>query len=256
MPTHQNHSHPASQKAHDETTTRDQLAAAAKAYAWEKAITILEAHPELINVTRPGGKSLYTPLHQAANGNAPPAIIEQLLALGAQPKLRTAKNETALDIARRKSHHTIAQLLSQKLEKVEHDPSLYLPIEVSTAQTVCALRFQGYEYAESVKSSFNEVIKNLVLPIVENLVLHRLDSDNFAAFFGLQRYLHKWGGEQLTKQSKEHRAYDYLFLHLYTREPSATFCTAEYCERWQSVYAHQAEEIAGIVRRNLVLVGN
>ena len=236
----------------DETTIRHQLSDAAKSYDWEKVIAILEARPELINVTRPGGTALYTPLHQAANGGTSLAIIERLLELGAHPKLRTAKAETALEIATRKGHHNIAQLLRQKLEKVEDSSSRYFPPEISTAQTVCALRFQGYKYAKSVTPSSGKTLQKLIAPVVENLVLHRSDSDNFAAFFGLQRYLHKWGGECLAKQSKEHRAYDYLFLHLYTREPAAPFRVAEYCDQWQNSYAHQAEEIAATIRGNLV----
>ena len=51
---------------------------------------------------------------------------------------------------------------------------------------------------------------------MKSLTLHVKQEDNLAAFFALQRFLHKWGGEHLTKYADEHIAYDFLFLHLYT----------------------------------------
>lgn len=55
---------------------RHQLADAAKVYNWKKTLELLKDHPDLINSTRPGGESLYTPLHQAAHENAPPDVIQ------------------------------------------------------------------------------------------------------------------------------------------------------------------------------------
>ena len=59
----------------NETKVVHDLLDAAKAYNWQKVLKILGEHLGLINATRPGGKSLYTPLHQAAHGNAPLEII-------------------------------------------------------------------------------------------------------------------------------------------------------------------------------------
>ena len=61
--------------------------------------------------------------------------------------------------------------------------------DVTEAQTVCALRFLGYEYERSA----DLVLSGLIEPIVKSRVLHTDQNANFAAFFGLQRFLHKWG---------------------------------------------------------------
>ena len=50
---------------------RQNLADSAKNYDWPRVMAILSEHQELINTTRPGGSSLYAPLHQAAHGGAP-----------------------------------------------------------------------------------------------------------------------------------------------------------------------------------------
>ena len=42
---------------------------------------------------------LFAPLHQAAHGRAPAAVVRQLLDLGAWRSLRTAGGQTAHDIA-------------------------------------------------------------------------------------------------------------------------------------------------------------
>lgn len=53
----------------DEVVVRHKLADAAKEYNWKKVLEILNRRSDLSNVTRPDGRSLYAPLHQAAYGN-------------------------------------------------------------------------------------------------------------------------------------------------------------------------------------------
>ena len=67
----------------DNIGARHGLADAAKKYDWACVFGLLEEHPELINVTRPGASSLYTPLHQAAYGAAPAEVVHRLIELGA-----------------------------------------------------------------------------------------------------------------------------------------------------------------------------
>lgn len=80
---------------------RQQLADAAKVYDWPTALSILREHPALINTTRPGGSSLFAPLHQAAHGNAPDAVCEELVRLGAGRMLQNARGERPVDVAER-----------------------------------------------------------------------------------------------------------------------------------------------------------
>lgn len=226
---------------------RRQLADAAKTYNWDKVLEILSQHPHLVNSTRPGGTSLYTPLHQAANGNAPAPVVERLLALGASTTAATAKGERALDIAQAKAHHLI------KLLQPVAEPSLTrFPSDVDTAEWVCALRFQGYEYMQSIGGDFSALIDQ----VVKERILYEEQNHNFAAFFGLQRFLYKWGGESLTKYSDEHMAFDFLFLHLYQIEPQERFHYPEYCDQWQREFVPWKESIAGYVRQSMRRMGS
>jgi len=80
---------------------RHALADAAKNCHWAMVFDLLRSNPDLVNATRPGGRSLYTPLHQAAHGGATGDVVAELIRLGGFRTLRTANNETALKIARR-----------------------------------------------------------------------------------------------------------------------------------------------------------
>lgn len=95
----------------DEVALRHQLADAAKAYNWKKTQEILITCPDLINATRPDGRSLYTPLHQAAHGNAPVQVVQEMIAMGGWRTLKNADGETAVDIARKKAHQYLIKLL-------------------------------------------------------------------------------------------------------------------------------------------------
>ena len=95
----------------DEVAIRHQLADAAKIYAWQTTLKILNERPDLTNVTRPDGRALYTPLHQAAYGNAPVEVVQQIIALGGWRTLKTADDERPVDIAKRKKHQHLIPLL-------------------------------------------------------------------------------------------------------------------------------------------------
>ena len=63
---------------------------------------ILDGHPDCVNASRPGGRTRYAPLHQAAHGGAPVPVVRRLLAMGAWRTLRTCRGERPVDIARRR----------------------------------------------------------------------------------------------------------------------------------------------------------
>ena len=106
----------------------------------------------------------------------------------------------------------------------------WFPDEMRKAESTCALRFSGYEYVESTGVEIMGGLSSLAQPIIDSLVLHADENGNFAAFFALQRGLHKWGGERCTKYSEEHIAYDFLFLHLYRLDPPTEFTDSRYSE--------------------------
>lgn len=70
--------------------TQMTLADAAKASDWEKVESILEEHEWLVNSWRPGGTSLFTPLHQAAFVGATSTIVRRLIKRGAFRTLQNA----------------------------------------------------------------------------------------------------------------------------------------------------------------------
>ena len=82
-------------------TMSERVAELAFQGSWAALFELLREHPNLVNHSKePKG---YTPLHQAAWHGASPAVIGQLLALGANPKLKTVnKNQTACEIAHEK----------------------------------------------------------------------------------------------------------------------------------------------------------
>ena len=237
-----------------------ELANAAKVYDWDKVLHLLYANPELINATRPGGKSWYTPLHQAAHGGAQVAVVQRMLALGASTTQRTANGDRAVDIARQKGHEYLIKLL-EPVEKMAEEPLvLHFPPEIVEAQMVCAFRFLGYEYEQAMGLSDGKYpgsgLIDLFSPVVRDLYLYEDDNRNFATFFMLQEYLHRWHSDHHTKYASEHVAYDFLFLQLYRQEPPARFRHAEYCERWRGYYGPRAEGIAALVRQSFRRVGS
>lgn len=74
------------------------VADAARDGNWDQLFCLLEDHPKLINYSRIGGKSGYTPLHQAAYNQAPADVLRKLLAMGAFRTVRNSSGETAFDV--------------------------------------------------------------------------------------------------------------------------------------------------------------
>jgi hypothetical protein len=101
----------------DDVVIRRALADAAKQYNWKKTLAILNKRPDTINVTRPDGRSLYTPLHQSAHGNAPVEVVQKMLDMGAWRALQNADDERAVDIAKRKGYQGLVHLLEPVFKK-------------------------------------------------------------------------------------------------------------------------------------------
>ena len=111
----------------DEVIMRHHLADAAKVHNWEKTLSILNERPDLINVTRLNGQALYTPLHQAAHGNASIKVVQQFIAMGAWRTLKNADGERPVDIAKRKKHQHLIQLL---------EPVYKIPVPLDILQKI------------------------------------------------------------------------------------------------------------------------
>lgn len=92
-------------------TARQALADAARAYDWPRVFEIVSEHGEFINSSRPDGKSQFAPLHQAADGGASPEVVHRLIKMGAWRTLQNARGERPVDVAERRGHHHLLEIL-------------------------------------------------------------------------------------------------------------------------------------------------
>ncbi|MGK5443253.1 hypothetical protein ACSNN7_15760 [Micromonospora sp. URMC 105] len=92
---------------------RHELADRARSYDWAGVFDLLgnPRYADWANATRPGGRSWYAPLHQAAYAGAPVDIAARLIELGAWRALRTTDGERPLDIAHRRGHQHLQETL-------------------------------------------------------------------------------------------------------------------------------------------------
>lgn len=98
----------------DARTDRVALAAAAKGFNWPRVFHLLEKHPDWVNASRPDGASLFAPLHQAAYGDAPLDVVQRLIELGAWRTLQNARGERPVDVAERRQHLQLRDILEPR----------------------------------------------------------------------------------------------------------------------------------------------
>lgn len=100
----------------DSARLRAELSDAAKAYNWKRTLDLLQGHRDLVNSCRPNGRSLYSPLHQAAHGGANADVVRQLVELGAWRTLLNSRGERPVDVAERRGHRHLQQALEPELK--------------------------------------------------------------------------------------------------------------------------------------------
>lgn len=129
--------------------------------------------------------------------------------------------------------------------QIVHNPLIY-----------CALRFDGLKWYDATHRHPDEAMDFIQFnkPVVRTLTLHNEEELNWAAFFSLQRYLFKWGGEYLGHDSPEWLAFWHLFLALYRQQTPARWCHEEYETAWQERYRLRIEDAAARVRRYLATI--
>ncbi|MFJ1791104.1 hypothetical protein [Kitasatospora griseola] len=92
-------------------TALDQASDAAYRGDWPAVLAAVAKSPDLANTRRTGGRSGWTPLHQAAWHGAPPEVVHQLLDAGGWRTLRATDGERPVDIAARLGRDTLLPLL-------------------------------------------------------------------------------------------------------------------------------------------------
>ncbi len=100
----------------EEARTRHAFADAARDADWTRVFELLSRHAKWINSTRPGGSTLYAPLHQAAWHSAPVAVVQRLIGMGAWRTLGNSRGERAVDVAERRGHRHLLRVLAPEIK--------------------------------------------------------------------------------------------------------------------------------------------
>ncbi|MET9101774.1 ankyrin repeat domain-containing protein [Streptomyces antibioticus] len=90
---------------------RDRFSDRARDADWNGVFAVLGEHPEWVNLPRPGNRSGFTALHQAAWHGAEFAVVSRLIAHGGWRTQRTRDGRRAVDIARERGHTHLLDLL-------------------------------------------------------------------------------------------------------------------------------------------------
>lgn len=108
----------------DIVAARDRLADAARQARWVDVFAVLDDRTDpappgflTINSARVGGRSEWSPLHQAAHQGADDPVVDEMVERGAWRSLRSATGETPADVAERRGHHRLAGRLRVRLDE-------------------------------------------------------------------------------------------------------------------------------------------
>jgi hypothetical protein len=114
----------------------------------------------------------------------------------------------------------------------------------------CALRFNGWEYLDSLNRDTDKKIEfpALTKPLIGTEYLWDEPRKNLAAFFALQRWLCKWGGERLPETDPDWQAYRRLFLHLCREPRDPDFAMPEYVSQWNEIPDKRRESAIRLIR--------
>lgn len=127
-----------------------------------------------------------------------------------------------------------------------------LDSRVESTMITCALRFDGYRWLEEAWPPGANDFTPLTVPLVRTLRLHPTAEENFAAFFALQRWLFKWGGETQSQGAADHTAFRFLFLHLHHLPTPIDFVNPEHEWQWLGIDRGMIAEHAAMVRAALL----
>jgi len=116
---------------------------------------------------------------------------------------------------------------------------------------VCALRFNGYGWAESVGGKGDpKILSRLTDKFVDTLTLFPGTEKNFAVFFFMQRTFRHWGLGFLSYPDNElNRAAVFLFTELKEKQPPDNWSDPEMCRKWSGLPAAEREKAASAARR-------
>lgn len=108
----------------------------------------------------------------------------------------------------------------------------------------CALRFDGYRYAQEQGFDSAEAYKRLLTSGPSSFTL----PEQMTLFFSLQRFLFKWGGEGLRRTAPEWRIFRELFLGLADKQVPEPYRIKDYLHQWESGFAPRIGQCIELIR--------
>jgi hypothetical protein len=129
------------------------------------------------------------------------------------------------------------------------------PLDENAILTCCALRFDGYQYAQDHGFKPDEIVEQFL----QTGEWDGSEPKLLAAFFFLQRALFKWSLVYEPENGHYWRAFRELFLRLYAAEIPEQYRMADYYEEWMERFYPQLAECVEAVRQcheNTIYEGN
>ena len=117
-------------------------------------------------------------------------------------------------------------------------------LDEETILICCALRFDGYKYAE--EHGFNP--EGPVHQYLQTGKWNGAELELLAVFFHLQRALFKWSLVYETSESPYWRAFRELFLQLYAAEIPEPYQMLKYHDKWIKDFQPQLAQCVAVVR--------
>lgn len=111
--------------------------------------------------------------------------------------------------------------------------------------TCCALRFDGYEYAQDHGFKPDEVVEQFL----QTGEWDESEPKLLTAFFYLQRALFKWSLVYEPENGHYWQAFRELFLRLYAAEIPEQYQMGEYYRGWMEHFYPQLTECVAVVRQ-------
>lgn len=108
----------------------------------------------------------------------------------------------------------------------------------------CALRVNGYTYAESKNLDISHFYEKLEKQGMEGLTAF----EKMLTLFAMQRYLYKWGGEYQVRQSRIWQQFRELFLSVADCEVPEPYRDEQLYPRWCQEFVPRLQECIHVVR--------
>lgn len=134
--------------------------------------------------------------------------------------------------------------LAEDFDLPDGDPMGWPTLPYGICST-CALRFEGYEYAEDNRIRETDIVEHHA----RTGELKGEQMEKWVEFFRLQRGLSGRGLGRAAENGRYYRAFYDLFLDLYGTELPAEYVRRDYDQTWRDVYVPKLDGCVAYIRR-------